>query len=68
MLIYTGLSLRPGWLPQATASTASPRLGTQAMLSGPWGDFWGCPVQGQELDLVILVDPFQLRIVYDSTK
>lgn len=23
-----------------------------------WCDFWGCPGQGQELDLMFLVDPF----------
>lgn len=28
--------------------------------------FSGCPAQGQELDLMILVDPFQLSILYDS--
>lgn len=27
---------------------------------------WGYPVQGQELDLMILVGPFHLCIVYDS--
>ena len=27
---------------------------------------WGCPVQGQELDLMILVGPFQLRTSYED--
>lgn len=29
--------------------------------------FSGCPVQGQELDSMIFVGPFQLRIFCDST-
>lgn len=29
-------------------------------------DFWVCPAQGQELDLMILVGVFQVRIFYDS--
>lgn len=31
-----------------------------------WCEFWGCPVQGQELDSVILVALFQLRVFHDS--
>ena len=27
---------------------------------------WGCPLQGQELDLMILVGPFQFRTFHDS--
>lgn len=30
--------------------------------------FFGCPVQGQVLDSMILMDPFQLSIFYDSVK
>lgn len=29
-------------------------------------DFWGCPVQGQELDFDDLVSTFQLRMFYES--
>lgn len=28
----------------------------------------GCPVQGQELDLMILMGPLQLSVLYDSVK
>lgn len=28
--------------------------------------FWGCPLHGQELDSLILVGPFQLRIFWNS--
>lgn len=28
----------------------------------------GCPVQDQELDSMILMDPFQLSMLYDSIK
>lgn len=31
-----------------------------------WWDSWGCPVQGQGLDFMILVHPFQLRIFCNS--
>lgn len=31
-------------------------------------DFWGCPVPGQKLDSMMLVDPFQLRGSHDSVK
>lgn len=34
--------------------------------TGTRGDFWGCPVEGQELDLKILGDPFQLLIFFVS--
>lgn len=36
------------------------------MLSGRKWDCWGCPVQSQELDL-ILDDHFHLGIFYDSS-
>lgn len=36
------------------------------MISGTWCDFWGCSVQSWELDVIILVDPFQLGILHDS--
>lgn len=35
------------------------------MLSSSWWDFWGCLMQGQELDSMILVRLLQLRIFYD---
>lgn len=31
------------------------------------GDFWDCPVLGQDLGSMIHVGPFQNRIFYDST-
>lgn len=36
------------------------------MLSGTQCDSWGCTVKGWELDLMISVGPFQLRIFFDS--
>lgn len=37
------------------------------MHSGTWCDSClGCPVQGQELDSVIMMGPFQLNVPYDS--
>lgn len=31
-----------------------------------WWDFWGCPVQSEDMDLMILAHPFQPRIFDDS--
>lgn len=41
---------------------------TVTTLIKPQCDFWGCPVQDpdQDLDPMILVEPFQLRIFRDS--
>ena len=36
------------------------------MLSVIWSEFLGRPVWSQELDLVVLVCTFRLRIFYDS--
>lgn len=42
---------------------------TWAMLSGTWGDSWGCPMQGQQLDSMTLGGgPFQLSLLSGSMK
>lgn len=44
----------------------APSLSEFGQHSGTWWNSWSCPVQGQELNSVILTGPFQFRIYYDS--
>lgn len=52
--------------PHTTSLTEFNKNLDSTLSKDTWCGSWGCPVQGQELNLVILVGPFQLRISYDS--
>lgn len=58
--------LELGWAPQGSGHSTKPEF--KKLLDSALSHRVGCPVQGQELDLIILMGPFQLIELYDSMK
>lgn len=54
------------WVPQGSGHSTKPEFKTD--LDSVLSHRVGCPVQGQELNLMILMGPFQLIVLCDSMK